>query len=166
MQDDEKIIVESRVRFLSFLGIGRQVENCGFIVHTANDVYIAHILCCHPSSGAICKTIEAACKVKKIRKCYLLFNLTQFKNIPNISKSDFNNEETSVNIGYTNNKRKEINNRYMELAFKKAKTKDILKSETKEKNKIKPFFDEYEANDYIQNNNVTNIKYYNNNNMI
>ena len=30
----------------------------------------------------------------------------------------------------------------------------------KEKNKIKPFFDEYEANDYIQNNNVTNIKYY------
>lgn len=63
LQDDEKIIVESRVRFLSFLGIGRQVENCGFIVHTANDVYIAHVLCCHPSSGAICKTIEAACKV-------------------------------------------------------------------------------------------------------
>nr|CAH0105759.1 unnamed protein product [Daphnia galeata] len=62
-EDDEKIIVESRVRFLSFLGIGRQVENCGFIVHTANDVYIAHVLCCYPSSGAICKTIEAACKV-------------------------------------------------------------------------------------------------------
>lgn len=51
------------MRFLSFLGIGRQVEHCGFIVHTANDVYIAHILCCFPSSGAICKTIEAACKV-------------------------------------------------------------------------------------------------------
>ena len=55
--------MESRVRFLSFLGIGRQVEHCGFIVHTANDVYIAHVLCCQPSSGAICKTIEAACKV-------------------------------------------------------------------------------------------------------
>ena len=64
-QDEEKIIVESRVRFLSFLGIGRQVEHCGFIVHTANDVYIAHVMCCHPSSGAICKTIEAACKVKE-----------------------------------------------------------------------------------------------------
>lgn len=62
-QDEERIIVESRVRFLSFLGIGRQVEHCGFIVHTANDVYIAHVLCCHPSSGAICKTIEAACQV-------------------------------------------------------------------------------------------------------
>lgn len=62
-KDEEKIIVESRVRFLSFLGIGRQVEHCGFIVHTANDVYIAHVLYCHPSSGAICKTIEAACKV-------------------------------------------------------------------------------------------------------
>ncbi|EFX77134.1 hypothetical protein DAPPUDRAFT_198588 [Daphnia pulex] len=67
-EDDEKIIVESRVRFLSFLGIGRQVENCGFIVHTANDVYIAHVLCCYPSSGAICKTIEAACKLR-YQKC-------------------------------------------------------------------------------------------------
>lgn len=73
-QDDEKIIVESRVRFLSFLGIGRQVENCGFIVHTANDVYIAHVLCCYPSSGAICKTIEAACKVSFLEKSYLILN--------------------------------------------------------------------------------------------
>ena len=30
----------------------------------------------------------------------------------------------------------------------------------KEKNKIKPFFDEYEANDYIISNNVSNVKYY------
>lgn len=67
IKDDEKIIVESRVRFLSFLGIGRQVEHCGFIVHTANDIYIAHILCCQPSSGAICKTIEAACKVNNVK---------------------------------------------------------------------------------------------------
>jgi len=67
-EDEEKIIVESRVRFLSFLGIGRQVENCAFIVHTANDVYIAHVMCCYPSSGAICKTIEAACKLR-YQKC-------------------------------------------------------------------------------------------------
>jgi len=67
-EDEDKVIVESRVRFLSFLGIGRQVENCAFIVHTANDVYIAHILCCYPSSGAICKTIEAACKLR-YQKC-------------------------------------------------------------------------------------------------
>lgn len=32
-------------------------------MHTAQDKFIAHIFHCEPSSGALCKTIEAACKV-------------------------------------------------------------------------------------------------------
>lgn len=62
-QDDDQIIVEARVRYLSFLGIGKNVKNCAFIVHTAQDKFVAHAFRCEPSSGALCKTIEAACKV-------------------------------------------------------------------------------------------------------
>lgn len=61
--DDDLVIVEARVRYLSFLGIGQNVKNCAFIVHTAQDKFVAHAFRCEPSSGALCKTIEAACKV-------------------------------------------------------------------------------------------------------
>lgn len=60
---DGRPVTECRVRYLSFLGIGRNVKNCAFIMHTAQDKFIAHIFQCEPSSGALCKTIEAACKV-------------------------------------------------------------------------------------------------------
>ena len=36
---------------------------CGFIMHCAQDQYVAHVFNCDPSAGALCKTIEAACKV-------------------------------------------------------------------------------------------------------
>lgn len=51
------------MRYLSFLGIGKNVKNCAFIIHTAQDKFICHAFRCEPSSGALCKTIEAACKV-------------------------------------------------------------------------------------------------------
>lgn len=58
------LMAECRVRFLSFLGIGRNVRQCAFIMHTAQDLFIAHVFVAEPSSGALCKTIEAACKVR------------------------------------------------------------------------------------------------------
>ncbi|XP_064077881.1 protein Fe65 homolog isoform X4 [Macrobrachium nipponense] len=66
--DDGKQLAECRVRFLSFLGIGRDVKHCAFIMHTAQDQFISYIFHCEPSSGALCKTIEAACKLR-YQKC-------------------------------------------------------------------------------------------------
>ncbi|XP_033224042.1 protein Fe65 homolog isoform X2 [Belonocnema kinseyi] len=66
--NDDKLITECRVRYLSFLGIGQNVKQCAFIMHTAQDTFIAHIFNCEPSSGALCKTIEAACKLR-YQKC-------------------------------------------------------------------------------------------------
>ncbi|XP_044017998.1 protein Fe65 homolog isoform X1 [Aphidius gifuensis] len=66
--NDDKLITECRVRYLSFLGIGSNVKQCAFIMHTAQDLFIAHIFNCEPSSGALCKTIEAACKLR-YQKC-------------------------------------------------------------------------------------------------
>ncbi|XP_039294670.1 LOW QUALITY PROTEIN: protein Fe65 homolog, partial [Nilaparvata lugens] len=67
-EDESKIVAECRVRFLSFLGIGRNVKQCAFVMHTAQDLFIAHVFHCQPSSGALCKTIEAACKLR-YQKC-------------------------------------------------------------------------------------------------
>ena len=66
--NEEKLITECRVRYLSFLGIGQNVKQCAFIMHTAQDLFIAHVFNCEPSSGALCKTIEAACKLR-YQKC-------------------------------------------------------------------------------------------------
>ncbi|KDR19882.1 hypothetical protein L798_06003, partial [Zootermopsis nevadensis] len=66
--EENKLVAECRVRYLSFLGIGRNVKQCGFIMHTAQDLFIAHVFHCEPSSGALCKTVEAACKLR-YQKC-------------------------------------------------------------------------------------------------
>ncbi|XP_071056763.1 protein Fe65 homolog isoform X2 [Onthophagus taurus] len=65
---DDKLIAECRVRYLSFLGIGKNVKQCAFVMHTAQDTFMAHVFHCEPSSGALCKTIEAACKLR-YQKC-------------------------------------------------------------------------------------------------
>ncbi|XP_018573705.1 protein Fe65 homolog isoform X2 [Anoplophora glabripennis] len=65
---DDHLIAECRVRYLSFLGIGRIIKHCAFIMHTAQDTFMSHVFYCEPSSGALCKTIEAACKLR-YQKC-------------------------------------------------------------------------------------------------
>lgn len=67
-EESQKVIHESRVRYLSFLGIGKNVEYCSYIMHTAQDLFMAHIFHSEPSSGAVAKTIEAACKLR-YQKC-------------------------------------------------------------------------------------------------
>ncbi|KAG7165513.1 Fe65-like [Homarus americanus] len=56
--DDGKQIAECRVRFLSFLGIGQDVKHCAFIMHTAQDQFIAYVFHCEPSTGALSEIPE------------------------------------------------------------------------------------------------------------
>jgi len=63
LQDEGDQVVECRVRYLSFLGIGQNIRQCAFIMHTTQDLFIAHVFECDPSAATLCKTIEAACKV-------------------------------------------------------------------------------------------------------
>ncbi len=53
-----------QVRFLSFLGMGSGVQQAAFIMHTAQDTFVAHVFHCEPTAGPLCKTIEAACKLR------------------------------------------------------------------------------------------------------
>uniref|UniRef100_T1J3F3 PID domain-containing protein n=1 Tax=Strigamia maritima TaxID=126957 RepID=T1J3F3_STRMM len=66
--EEGKLFAECRVRYLSFLGIGKNVKHCAFIMRTAQEQFMAHVFYCEPSSGALCKTIEAACKLR-YQKC-------------------------------------------------------------------------------------------------
>ena len=67
----------------------------------------------------------------KLSKCRrsddTLFNLIQFDNIPNLEKSNFNKNETDINICWTNEKRKSVNDKYMKLAYKKDRTRYYFK---------------------------------------
>ncbi len=60
--------LDCRVRFLSFLGIGLDTRQCAFIMHTAQDTFVAHVFHVEPTAGPLCKTIEAACKLR-YQKC-------------------------------------------------------------------------------------------------
>ena len=66
--DGKSTALDCRVRFLSFLGIGESSQQCAFIMHTAQDTFVAHVFHCEPSAGPLCKTIEAACKLR-YQKC-------------------------------------------------------------------------------------------------
>ncbi|XP_062566628.1 amyloid beta precursor protein binding family B member 2-like isoform X1 [Saccostrea cucullata] len=61
----ENRVDDCRIRYLSFMGIA--MENAklgGFIIHGAEDQFYAHVFHCEPSAGPLCKTIEAACKLR------------------------------------------------------------------------------------------------------
>lgn len=60
--------LDCRVRFLSFLGIGENVNQCAYIMHTAQDTFVAYVFHCDSGAGPLCKTIEAACKLR-YQKC-------------------------------------------------------------------------------------------------
>ena len=66
--DSKRSPIDCRVRFLSFLGIGQDMRKCAFIVHTAQDTFVAYSFHCEPHSGPLCKTVEAACTLR-YQKC-------------------------------------------------------------------------------------------------
>ena len=58
-----------------------------------------------------------------------LFNLIQFDNITNLTVDDFKNDlniDNKINICWTNNTRKTINQKFMQMAYKKAKTANYI----------------------------------------
>ena len=57
------MLVECRVRYLSFMGISNDVRLCGFIVHCVDNTFKCHAFLCENSSGNLMKAIEAACRV-------------------------------------------------------------------------------------------------------
>ncbi|CAF1039418.1 unnamed protein product [Rotaria magnacalcarata] len=61
-------LLDVRIRYLSFLGVGQDPRFCGIIIHCVDNSFKCHVFHCLPSCIQLCKNIEAACKLR-YQKC-------------------------------------------------------------------------------------------------
>ncbi|CAF4534299.1 unnamed protein product, partial [Didymodactylos carnosus] len=66
--ENNEQIFECRIRYLSFMGAGMDPKCFGIIIHCADNTFKCHVFQCEPSCAQLCKTIEAACKLR-YQKC-------------------------------------------------------------------------------------------------
>lgn len=62
-EEEEEALVECRVRFLSFMGVGRDVHTFAFIMDTGNQHFQCHAFWCDPNAGSVSEAVQAACVV-------------------------------------------------------------------------------------------------------
>ncbi|XP_041799721.1 amyloid-beta A4 precursor protein-binding family B member 2 isoform X3 [Chelmon rostratus] len=67
-EEEEEALVECRVRFLSFMGVGRDVHTFAFIMDTGNQHFQCHVFWCEPNAGSVSEAVQAAC-VLRYQKC-------------------------------------------------------------------------------------------------
>nr|XP_056711608.1 amyloid beta precursor protein binding family B member 2 isoform X4 [Euleptes europaea] len=67
-RNEEEIIVECRVRFLSFMGVGKDVHTFAFIMDTGNQRFECHVFWCDPNAGNVSEAVQAACMLR-YQKC-------------------------------------------------------------------------------------------------
>ncbi|TSO98576.1 Ubiquitin-like modifier-activating enzyme 6 [Bagarius yarrelli] len=66
--EEEEVLVECRVRFLSFMGVGRDVHSFAFIMDTGNQHFECHVFWCEPNAGSVSEAVQAACMLR-YQKC-------------------------------------------------------------------------------------------------
>ncbi|XP_053872059.1 amyloid beta precursor protein binding family B member 1 isoform X2 [Malaclemys terrapin pileata] len=59
----EAVLCECRVRFLSFMGVGRDVRSFAFITASAPGAFRCHMLWCQPNAAGLSEALQAACMV-------------------------------------------------------------------------------------------------------
>lgn len=64
-QDEEEVLVECRVRFLSFMGVGRDVHTFAFIMDAGGHRFDCHVFWCEPNAGSVSEAVQAACMVSQ-----------------------------------------------------------------------------------------------------
>ncbi|XP_074848761.1 amyloid beta precursor protein binding family B member 2 isoform X4 [Carettochelys insculpta] len=67
-RNEEQIMVECRVRFLSFMGVGKDVHTFAFIMDTGNQHFECHVFWCEPNAGNVSEAVQAACMLR-YQKC-------------------------------------------------------------------------------------------------
>ncbi|XP_041838902.1 amyloid-beta A4 precursor protein-binding family B member 2 isoform X3 [Melanotaenia boesemani] len=67
-EDEEEVLVECRVRFLSFMGVGRDVHTFAFIMDAGSHRFDCHIFWCEPNAGSVSEAVQAACMLR-YQKC-------------------------------------------------------------------------------------------------
>lgn len=62
-EEEEEVLVECRVRFLSFMGVGRDIHTFAFIMDTGSQHFQCHVFWCDPNAGSVSEAVQAACVV-------------------------------------------------------------------------------------------------------
>uniref|UniRef100_M4A5Y2 Amyloid beta protein binding family B member 2 n=1 Tax=Xiphophorus maculatus TaxID=8083 RepID=M4A5Y2_XIPMA len=65
---DKEVLVECRVRFLSFMGVGRDVHSFAFIMDAGGHRFDCHVFWCEPNAGSVSEAVQAACMLR-YQKC-------------------------------------------------------------------------------------------------
>ncbi|KAM4796618.1 amyloid beta precursor protein binding family B member 1 isoform 1-T1 [Rhinophrynus dorsalis] len=67
-QQTEEPLNECRVRFLSFMGVGRDVHTFAFIMSEAPGIFMCHMFWCEPNAAHLSEAVQAACMLR-YQKC-------------------------------------------------------------------------------------------------
>ncbi|NXH17453.1 APBB1 protein, partial [Bucco capensis] len=67
-QQSGSVLAECRVRFLSFMGVGRDVRAFAFIMAAGGGSFRCHMLWCQPNAAGLSEALQAAC-VLRYQKC-------------------------------------------------------------------------------------------------
>uniref|UniRef100_A0A8C9XVG5 Amyloid beta protein binding family B member 1 n=1 Tax=Sander lucioperca TaxID=283035 RepID=A0A8C9XVG5_SANLU len=67
-KQSEEVLSECRVRFLSFMGVGRDVHAFAFIMAEGPGDYTCHMFWCEPNAASLSEAVQAACMLR-YQKC-------------------------------------------------------------------------------------------------
>lgn len=67
-KEEEEVLVECRVRFLSFMGVGRDVHTFAFVMDAGGHRFDCHVFWCEPNAGNVSEAVQAACMLR-YQKC-------------------------------------------------------------------------------------------------
>ncbi|XP_023558547.1 amyloid-beta A4 precursor protein-binding family B member 2 isoform X5 [Octodon degus] len=67
-KNEEEVLVECRVRFLSFMGVGKDVHTFAFIMDTGSQRFECHVFWCEPNAANVSEAVQAACMLR-YQKC-------------------------------------------------------------------------------------------------
>lgn len=67
-KQDEEVLSECRVRFLSFMGVGKDVQTFAFIMAEGPRDFSCHMFWCEPNAASLSEAVQAACMLR-YQKC-------------------------------------------------------------------------------------------------
>uniref|UniRef100_H3DR31 Amyloid beta protein binding family B member 1 n=1 Tax=Tetraodon nigroviridis TaxID=99883 RepID=H3DR31_TETNG len=68
-KQDEEVLSECRVRFLSFMGVGKDVHTFAFIMAEGPRDFTCHMFWCEPNAASLSEAVQAACMKLRYQKC-------------------------------------------------------------------------------------------------
>ncbi|XP_023683518.1 amyloid beta precursor protein binding family B member 1 isoform X2 [Paramormyrops kingsleyae] len=66
--ETDEVLSECRVRFLSFMGVGKDVHTFAFIMAQGPGDFVCHMFWCEPNAASLSEAVQAACMLR-YQKC-------------------------------------------------------------------------------------------------